>query len=153
MCRFTCIFGLFLHNNTDRLWAHVIYTCDEQGSFTSAWVFLNIPLSVHFCVVHGVLGNFPRFLFGFPFSCAESVTGVFSGLNLGPPEGSRSRFGQQTGCERFHDGGGDQPVSHTRQHHNTLVARSSLLRTDRRRVSGTHTSHTLLIADESTPLT
>ncbi|CAF90198.1 unnamed protein product, partial [Tetraodon nigroviridis] len=62
-------------------------------------------------------------------------------LARGPPEGGHSGFGQQTGCERFHDGGGDFAVSHARHHHDTLMACPSLLRTDRRRVRRTHASH------------
>lgn len=68
---------------------------------------------------------------------------VFSGSFLGPTEGGYSCSGQQTGYERFHDGGGDLPVSHTRHHHDTLVARPGMLRTHGWRVRWTHTSHTL----------
>lgn len=64
---------------------------------------------------------------------------VSSGLIAGPSEGGRPRFGQQTGYERFHDGGGDLPVPHTRHRHNTLLARPGLLRSDWGRVSWTHT--------------
>lgn len=127
--------GEFLYSNTDRRVVHMTYTCDRTRKFHFSLsqhvdACLNIPLRVHFCV--GVLGSF---LFPFCINCAEGIMGVFSGLNLGPSEGGHSRFGQQTGCERFHDGGGDLPVSHTQHHHNTLMARTRLLRTDRRRVS------------------
>jgi len=65
----------------------------------------------------------------------ESHTSDPSSLVLGPTERSRPYFGQQAGREGLDVGGGDLPVPHARLHLIARLARSGLLRPDRRGVS------------------
>lgn len=111
---------------------------------SACWhVFKYSTESTHLCCRRS-FGGFSFFFYmraHFLFAnCAESIMGLSS---AGSTEGCYSCSGQQTGCERFHDSSRDLPVSHTQHHYNTPVARPSLLRADRRRVSWVHASHAL----------
>lgn len=126
--------GDFCHNDGGR-------SCEahtwQEVSLQSAHLYK------HFCAVDG-LGDFffPVCVCVMHELCKRPHGHLlFSDSSLGPTEGGHSCSGQQTGYERVHDGGGDLPVSHTRHHHVTLVARPGVLRTHRGRVRWTLTSH------------
>lgn len=88
-------------------------------------------------VAAGTLWWFPveTFQLFFRSVAPESHTSDPSSLVLGPTERSRPYFGQQAGREGLDVGGGDLPVPHARLHLIALLARSGLLRPDRRGVS------------------
>lgn len=106
---------------------------------------LNIPLRRRFSVVTW-RGTFFFYVYGFLFwivQTASWLTYIVLFEHIGPTEGSDSHSGQQARCEGLDDGGRNLPVPHPRFHHNTLMARPTLLCSDRRRVSGTHASRFL----------